>query len=80
MDNPTAHLAPLPERMAAGFGPRPATGSRAHEAPGRAAAAVAAPPVAIAAPSAWKRATRSGGLAIGLVLVVAILLGTVEAA
>lgn len=26
--------------MAAGFGPRPATGSRAHEAPGRAAAAV----------------------------------------
>jgi peptide/nickel transport system permease protein len=34
----------------------------------------AAPPVVIAAPSAWKRATRSGGLAVGLMLVVAMAL------
>lgn len=40
MDNPVDAVASLSERMAAGFGPRPATGSRAHEAPGRAAAAV----------------------------------------
>ncbi|HKG85373.1 MAG TPA: ABC transporter permease [Beijerinckiaceae bacterium] len=36
--------------------------------------AVAAAPVAIAAPSAWKRATRSGGLVIGIVLVMAMVL------
>ena len=34
----------------------------------------AAPPGVIAAPSAWKRATRSGGLAVGLMLVVAMAL------
>jgi peptide/nickel transport system permease protein len=39
-----------------------------------ATATVAAPPVVIAAPSAWKRAARSGGLAVGLVLVVAMAL------
>src|SRR5262245_46024646 len=33
-----------------------------------------APPVEIAAPSAWRRATRSGGLTIGLVLVAAMVL------
>ena len=37
-----------------------------------ATATVAAPPVA--GPSAWKRAARSGGLAVGLVLVVAMAL------
>ena len=38
------------------------------------ASAAAAAPVAIAAPSAWKRATRSGGLVIGIVLVIAMVL------
>jgi len=32
----------------------------------------AAPPIVVAAPSAWQRATRSGGLAIGLVLALAM--------
>jgi peptide/nickel transport system permease protein len=36
--------------------------------------AVAAAPVAIAGPSAWKRATRSGGLVVGLALVVLMFL------
>ena len=39
-----------------------------------AVASVPAAPVAIAAPSAWKRATRSGGLVIGIVLVIALVL------
>jgi peptide/nickel transport system permease protein len=39
-----------------------------------AAAAAAPAPVVIGAPSAWRRATRSGGLAIGVVLVVAMVL------
>ena len=38
------------------------------------AASAPAAPVAIAAPSAWKRATRSGGLVIGIVLVIAMVL------
>jgi peptide/nickel transport system permease protein len=38
------------------------------------AATTAPAPVVIAAPSAWQRATRSGGLAIGLVLVTAMAL------
>jgi peptide/nickel transport system permease protein len=38
------------------------------------AAAAAPAPVVIGAPSAWRRATRSGGLAIGVVLVVAMVL------
>ena len=36
--------------------------------------ATAPAPAVIAAPSAWKRATRSGGLAVGVVLVVAMVL------
>ena len=39
-----------------------------------AVASAPAAPVAIAAPSAWKRATRSGGLVIGIVLVIAMVL------
>ena len=38
------------------------------------AASAPAAPVAIAAPSAWKRATRSGGLVIGIVLVIAMVM------
>lgn len=34
----------------------------------------AVPPIVVAAPSAWQRATRSGGLAIGLVLALAMVL------
>ena len=39
-----------------------------------AVASVPAAPVVIAAPSAWKRATRSGGLVIGIVLVIAMVM------
>ena len=44
-----------------------------------AAAAAPAPSAAVTAPSAWRRATRSGGLAIGLVLVAAMVLVAVLA-
>ncbi|HEX8665020.1 MAG TPA: ABC transporter permease [Beijerinckiaceae bacterium] len=43
-------------------------------AAGATAAAAPAPSAAVAAPSAWKRATRSGGLAVGVVLVAAMVL------
>jgi len=36
--------------------------------------ATAPAPAVIGAPSAWRRATRSGGLAVGVVLVVAMVL------